>query len=259
MTHKYLRTVAPRAAAVIGALAAPAPVTLGIWTASALPVFAQSGEAGEGAAIAAIDEDAALLAELGLYEATVRIVSALAETGDIVAAQEHLETSHHAFFEEIQEDLDHAGRPAIARQATAFAQAVMTGASNEEIQAAAAATLDAITAAQAGSHAQSQFAAVKALVLTAGDDFIAGTDAGAIVEPHEYRDAWGFVQVAKARMQAIAEGGDADEQAAAAKALEALAATDALLPSVAPETVGTDIELLPATASWIEFAALQLD
>jgi hypothetical protein len=260
MTTRPFRKVLPRAAAFAGATLAAVPATLALVALAPLPVYAQAGEAGEAGAVQAIDEGAHLVAEAGLYEATVRIVAALYAEGDVAGAQEHLETSHHAFYEDVDAEFVQHGLAGFAAEAAAFAEAVRAGAAPEDVAAKAEAVNEAILHTSETQGVKPAFEAMQALIVTAGEDFIAGTDgAGAVTEPHEYRDAWGFVEVAKARFADIAGEGDASEKAAAEKALEALAEAAALMPGVSASAVGTDAEVLPGIAARLQFAALMLD
>ena len=94
------RTLLTGTAAVFGTLSA-APV----W-AQAASEGGEGGEGGEGAAMADLDGPVEMLVELGLFEATHRIVAALYAEGLANDARSHLEQSHHASFEDIEHALE---------------------------------------------------------------------------------------------------------------------------------------------------------
>lgn len=86
---------------------------------------------------------------------------------------------------------------------------------------------------------------VHQLVKIAADEYAEGVKDGAVVNGHEYQDAWGFVQIAKQIVTTLS----ASERARAPEAVETvkaqLAALDGAWPSVVPpERVSTDASVL---------------
>ena len=99
---------------------------------------------------------------------------------------------------------------------------------------------------------------VEHIVRQAASEYAEGVQNGKVVNPKEYQDAYGFVQVAKQRVAAV--------QAASGPAAEALVKVkdqlDSLAPCwpsiVPPESVTTDASLLYGAAARIQIAGLSI-
>ncbi len=252
------RSVLAGSAAVLGTLAA-APA----WAQTA-SAGGEGGEGGEGAATANLDGPVEMLVELGLFEATHRIVAALYAEGLTDDALSHLEQSHHASFEDIEHALeeyamDEAGAHAFEDLAEAFADAVKGGADAAVVADAAAAVLATAAEARSQMTAKDEFEAIEALLNIAHDDYEAGVAEGVVDAPQEYRDAWGFTEVARARLTALAASSDATVAGAGAAGLKALEPAAALFPGIgATEVPGADPSVLAGAAARIEIAGLRL-
>jgi hypothetical protein len=101
---------------------------------------------------------------------------------------------------------------------------------------------------------------VHQLVKTAADEYAEGVKDGAVVNGHEYQDAWGFVQIAKQIVAAL----PAAERAKAPEAVDTIMAQlttlDGAWPSVVPPArVATDASVLYGAAARIEIATLSVD
>lgn len=257
------RRVAPRSWALAGTVAASALIAgqlAPLANVFATPAMAQeAGEAGE-AGVALSAGPSAFLTELGLFEAAHRIAAQLSAEGETDLARAHLEASHHAFYEDLAEELEEHGAPQFEAQAEAFARAVNDGASAEEVTAAAEAVFAAIDAAgrSADAAALDELMSVKDLLLVAAADYEGGVEDGIVTFAQEYRDAWGFVATARARAETLAASQDATIAKAGRDALEQIDATAPLFPGLTAETAGGDPTLLPAAAAWIEIIALRL-
>lgn len=242
----------------IGALAAGPVLASGGQSDETKAAPAEGGEGGEGAAVAALEGDAEFLSELGLFEAAHVIVAALYAEGDVAAAQEHLEQSHHAYYEDIEDDLNEHGAAQFEAEAEAFAAAVREGRDAAEVSALADAVLAAITAAQAGAEPADAMKAVETLVRIAAADYEASLTDGEVTAPQEYRDAWGFAEVAKRRLQALAASSDATVAGAAEAGLAALEPAAEQLPGVSATKVPGDVSVLLGAAARIELASYRL-
>lgn len=254
--EKSPRIVIPRRSVLAGSAAL-------IGGLSALPAWSQSsgegGEGGEGASASGLEGPVEFLYELGLFEATVRIVSTLYAEDQADTAREHLEQSHHASYEDIEHEVEEYGATPFEEEAEAFADAVREGASKDAVKGAAETVLAAIAAAQSGIDPHEQVEAVEALMKTAYDDYEAGVAEGVVDAPQEYRDAWGFVAVATARLDSLAASGDADVAKAGAAARAALDPAAPLFPSItAAEVPGADASILAGAAARIEIAGMRL-
>ena len=263
------RLVTPRRWALAGtvagmALSAVAPVGLSL--VAARPAMAQeaaaseAGEAGE-SAVALTEGPAAYLTELGLFEAAHRIVGALYAQGWMALAREHLEASHHAYYEDLVEDLEKYGAPGFEEAAQAFADAVEAGAGPEKVAAAEARVLEAIEAARASSGASPADAlmSMKDLVAVAAADYASGVEEGAVTLGQEYRDAWGFIAVVRAQAEHLAASPEPARAKAGTDVLAQLDALAPLFPGLTATEAGGDPTLIPAASAWIEIIALRLD
>jgi len=165
----------------------------------------EGGEAGEGAVHAA-DADIEFLVHLGFFDATHRIVAELYAQGETALAQEHLEASHHAAYEDIAEGLMAPGARGFKDLSDRFAAAVLSNAPQDEVAERAASVITAIDAAHKdiGMDLEDEFKAMHLLMQTAANDFRAGVEEGKVVLAQEYRDAWGFAKAVQARAASIA-------------------------------------------------------
>ncbi len=274
MTHSddsSPRRVSPRRWTLIGTLAAtglavtqPGPLA-GFLTGPALaqsPAQNPAGEAGEAgeSGVSRSEGPAAYLTELGLFEAAHRIVAQLYTEGETDLAREHLEASHHAWYDEIEPGLAAHGASGFSTEAGAFSDAVMSGAPAPEVAQALERVLNAIAAARAAA-APTPFERVlsmRDLVRLAAADFDSGVAAGVVVLAQEYRDAWGFVETARLRAEALAASDDADLAKAGQAVLVRLDATRSLFPELTATRSDGDPSLLHGAAAWIEIIALGL-
>lgn len=251
------RLVMPRRQVLAGAVAGASVLASRGWAQTA--ESGEGGESGEGAAVAALESDAGFLAELGLFEATHRIVAGLYAEGAEDTARDHLEQSHHAYYEDLEATLKQRGLPDFEAAVEAFADAVRDGAPAETVAAAAQDVFAGIAAAHAGAAPADEMKAAETLVRIAYDDFSAGVSDGAVEAPQEYRDSWGFVEVARGRIAALAASGDATVAGAGAAALEALTPVADLFPGLTADSAPGDPSILAGAAARIEIAGLRLN
>ncbi|MGB0514433.1 MAG: hypothetical protein ACPGJE_06305, partial [Wenzhouxiangellaceae bacterium] len=103
-----------------------------------------------------------------------------------------------------------------------------------------------------------QLLAIARMTRTAAEEYAIGVIDGRLDNAHEYQDAWGFVQVARLRLDAMS-GADGEESRAIERASTALAGLDRLWPGLAPEGgIDGDASLLHGAAARIELAARSL-
>ena len=254
-TPRRPRTVLPRRA-ILGATVA----AIGLVTTSRMIAHAadEGGEAGEGAALADLPPDIAFLTTLGLFEATHRIVAALVAAGDLAEAQGHLETSHHAFYEDIKEPLATFGGDPFEDTFDAFAGAVQAGSDPADIAAGAEALFAEIAKTVAKARPADVMAATVALVRVSAADFTGGVENGQVIEIQEYRDAWGFADVARRWLAKLADSADTTTASAAAAGLKAIEPAFALFPDLSATNAPGDPSVLHGAAARIEIAALRL-
>lgn len=267
-SKKTPRHVAPRkwtlAGLAAGALVVAQPVAVGglLATALPLPAGAQSGEGGEAgeSGVVLTEGPAEFLTSLGYFEGAYRIAARLYLGGAHEAAAAHLEESHHAFYEDIEDQIAKYGAPGFLAEAEAFTAAVMQDAgdaavrdSYDKLMAKVAENADA-----AGASAFDQAMSVHDLIELAASEYGGGVEDGAVIAAIEYRDSWGFYATARARAEAFAASADPALAAAGADLLGYLASEDALYPSLSSETAATDSSDLVVASGWSEMIALRL-
>ena len=274
------RRIAPRkwAIATLAGLAVAQPA---VWTGlSAGPALAEqaaeAGEAGEEAAVSPATEageagesgegavelsegPTGFLTQLGYFEGTYRIAAALYLGGGHDAAREHLDESHHAFYEDIEEALETYRAPGFEAEANAFLTAIADDAAEAEVQARLDTLLAAVsaTAAAAGATAHDRLMSIRDLVALAEAEYEGGVEDGHVEMAIEYRDSWGFWETARQRALAMAAGGDPALAEAGRDVLEQLAGTEALYPGLTAAETGKAPGDLTLAAGWIEIIALR--
>lgn len=267
------RLVTPRKWALLGTVAAgslalaQAPLHANVFATPAQAqtsnttanTSAEAGEAGEGGT-AVIDGPTTYLTALGELEATYRVVSTLYSTGEPKLAQAHLAASTHGDYDQVESAVEEHGASDFEGLVENFADAVAGGAAPETVAAAADAVLAAIDAARNVEAATPRevVMALKALMASAANDYADSIDAGQIVDPQEYRDAWGLVETVRVRATELAQADDVEAAKAGADVLNLLTELGPLFPGPDATEAGGDPTLLPATAAWIEIIALRL-
>jgi hypothetical protein len=218
----------------------------------------EGGEGGEGAVLEGLDAGAEFLTELGLFEATHRIVAGLYLGGATAAAAEHLEYSHHASYEDIEDDIAARGAPGFEPAVGAFAAAVAAGAPAGEVAQLSEAVLAGVEAARAGAAPADEMKAAEQLLRASAGDYEASVTGGAVTEAQEYRDAWGFAEVARLRLAALAAAPDAEVAAAAGAALAALDPLAEALPGLTATAAPGDPSVILGAAARVELSAYRL-
>ena len=226
------------------------------------PAFAETGEGGESgeAGVVLTEGPAEFLTRLGYFEGTYRIAARLYLTGEREAAAAHLDESHHAFYEDIEEQIDTYSAPGFVTEAEAFTKAVMNDAGDDTVQSAYDALMAKVgeNAAASGASRYDQIISLHDLLNLAAVEYEGGVYEGTVDVPIEYRDSWGFAVTVRDRAKALAEGDDEALAQAGHDILEQLDGIDALFPSLTAETAATDASQLAVAAGWTEIYALRL-
>ncbi len=258
MTHtpRTPRPIIPRRSLLAGGAAALTLAT------TAAPLWSQEGgeggEGGEGSALNGMDATVAFLTLLGLFEAQHRIVAGLYAEGAVAAAQEHLAASHHAFYEDLVAGLATIGAAPFGDEAEAFAAAVNAGADREDVVAKGDAVYAAINAARNHASAKDRMVAAEALLKVAAGDIEAGVEGGEVTLPQEYRDAWGFSEVAGLWLADLAGANAPEAAAAAASALKGMSDVRAQFAGLTATAAPGDPGAMVAAAARVELAAYRL-
>ncbi|MEZ5715296.1 MAG: hypothetical protein R3D85_09085 [Paracoccaceae bacterium] len=262
------RRIAPRKwamAALTGLAVVPQPALLSGAALGALAgagradQAAEAGEAGEAAVERSEDGPAAFLTGLGYFEGTYRIAAALYLGGQRDLARAHLDESHHAFYEDIEGQLDALHAPGFEAEAGAFLQAIAEDADDATVKARYDALMAAVGLAAQAAEASGydRLLSIRELMLLAAAEYEGGVEAdGQIGMAIEYRDSWGFYATARARAEALAAGDGALAEAGRA-VLEQLDGLDALYPGLTASAASADPAQLTVAAGWIEIIALR--
>jgi hypothetical protein len=115
------------------------------------------------------------------------------------------------------------------------------------------------TRAAAKGKLTAKLKSVTNLVRTAAEEYEIGVKDGRVTDPHEYQDAWGFVQAAKTQIAGLSDEERQRMGKSCGQITQELDALDKAWPSVVPpQSVSTDASLLYAGAARIELATLSV-
>lgn len=112
----------------------------------------------------------------------------------------------------------------------------------------------------AGDDPAGRFAAMTAVLRTAGEEYAVGVRDGAIANLHEYQDAQGFVQAVRADAGALTQSRNAAVAGAATDVLTALVETDSAFLGLSPEggLPANGAAILHGAAARVELAGLSV-
>ena len=218
------------------------------------------GEGGSGSADLA-KNDVAFLERLGLIRGHLHVGHALYQEGQVEMAETHMKHPRDELYAGLVPAIRARGANPFDAALTELAEAVESDAGNERVETAWQAVDDAIDtiASSTDASVRQRLVAVANMVRTAADEYAIGVVDGEIDNAHEYQDAWGFVQIAQARLDALSPASEA-ERKIGAEAAEALEGIDRLWPGLAPEDpIEGQASTLYGAAARIELAALSLD
>ena len=226
------------------------------------PAPTEGGEQGESGSVASGDAIVDLLAGLLQIEGHLATGFALWADGDHDNGQAHMGHPKAEVYEVIELTLADLGQPQFEGELEELVDAAANGKDQATLDGIRAEILAAVAAARSAAVAKDphdDFTALVLLIRKAGDEWAKGVVAGSIANLHEYQDAWGFVQAARARATDLAASPDANVKAAADAALAALDSLAPALPAVTPAgVVDGDAGLFAAAAARIELAAYKV-
>lgn len=200
-------------------------------------------------------DDVEYLYRLGLIRGHLSAFIELYRSGNFEMAAMHVKHPEDEIYQELKPAFTARGVAGFEDRLTTLVEAAENKSQVEETYSS---TILALTANMPPEDAKTKLLAVAALTTSAADEFKVGVDdSGAVVEPHEYQDAYGFL-IAAREILANADTSDINASEAVAIAHEqidlALTAFEGL---VTDQTEG-DASTIYGAASRIEIAALGL-
>lgn len=223
----------------------------------------EAGEGGEAGALAAENPKVAILTALGLVEGHLWVGLATYRAGQAEEAKTHMKHPGDELYADLEPLLTAQGLPGFAEELTALAEAVEGGGPLAEAEAAYQAlrvTISETREAVAGDDPADRFAAMTAVLRTAGEEYAVGVRHGAIANLHEYQDAQGFVQAVRAEAEALTQSRNAAVAGAATDVLTALVETDSAFLGLSPEggLPADGAAILHGAAARVELAGLSV-
>ncbi len=219
---------------------------------------APAGGEAEGVAIAdAASDKASYLSALQIVRGHLKAGVELYASGDRNLGPQHLRHPQAEILTSLAPAFAAHGASGVEAAIDALAAAGEQGAAPAEINRLETHALDAVRAAGARAVATTKerlLAAAKTLTV-AGDEYAIAVRDGAIVNLHEYHDAYGFIAVTTADVAAL-EGASDTETAAIDSALEQLKIAATAAPAVNPPMDGMKpASVIYGAAARIEIAA----
>ncbi|MBV35237.1 MAG: hypothetical protein CMP47_07230 [Rickettsiales bacterium] len=220
------------------------------------------GEGGEGEGSAKADlrtNNAAYLARLGLIRGHLWVGIKLYQEGHLAMAKTHMKHPKDELYAGLEPVFEARGVSGFAKELSALADAVNNELGDEAVNSAYAELLKAIDRSEnlESKSAKEALISISQMIRTAADEYAIGVKKGAIVNVHEYQDAYGFTGIAIERLERLT----AEQQKQAAEDIERtkqlLLELRTLWPKVNPEgSVEGDAASLYGTAARIELMAL---
>ena len=215
---------------------------------------------GESGGATAPDDRVAYLSKLLIVQGHLQTGAALYETGDRAMAATHMKHPEDEIYADILPMFAAFGAAGFSDELSTLANGAAEGAPSDIVFGHLGAVKTAIVEASAAAQPTTKdylLAAAKTLA-TAGEEFDIGVKDGAIVNVHEYQDAYGFMTATLEMIRRL-KGETQIERNAIALALwetqEALKAAPSARP---PERVDATSETIFGAAAKIEIAALGL-
>lgn len=221
---------------------------------------------GEGGRASILRDDALYLARLGLIRGHLNVGVDLYRNGHADAAATHMKHPADELYAGLKPALEVRGAPGFADALQQLADRVESGADVEAVEQAFATVEAGLEAAAAAvpadkrTDADTRFGVIVQLLRTAAQEYAVALDDGRVVNAHEYQDALGFVRVARALVDAVAEDSAQMQREGVAAAVrvarEQLDAIDDLWTElVPPERLDRDPARLFGATARIELAA----
>lgn len=222
------------------------------------PEIAIDGEGeGEGGGSDAdpASDDVEFLHRLGQVRGHLAALVALHGQGAHEMAATHAKHPESELYADLVPAFRARGLPGFADELDALVDATTGGG---DISAAYGAVKAAIAANEPDVGVKTRLLALAAIAQTAADEFAIGVAAdGAIVNAHEYQDAYGFLTAARESLSRL-EGASADETAAIALAGEQIDRALGEFGDLTGQRADGKAEVLYGAAARIEIAALGL-
>jgi hypothetical protein len=224
--------------------------------------LADSGEGGgegEGAESGTANDDVTFSTLLGLVEGHMRAGTALYRAGEADMAKTHMKHPGDEIYGDLKPLLDARGLKGFAPELEAVAAAVEAGKPAAEVDALVETLFAAIASTRPTKEAAPTAEVIKNLIRTAAEEYAIGVKDGKLDNVHEYQDAWGFTQTAKAMLVNLSAEEKAEHAGDIAKIEAELASLDALWPDLAGKTpVSGKAEVLFGAAAKIELVGLAM-
>lgn len=225
--------------------------------AAASPGPAAGGEGeGEGASTAdPVSDDVEYLHQLGQTRGHLIAFTALHRLGAHEMSMTHAKHPESELYAGLVPAFAARGKPGFAEELAALADAVEKG---ESVDAAYLDVTKAVSDNEPDVDFATRLMAIATLSRTAGVEFAIGVaDGGAVVNAHEYQDAYGFLTAAR-EMLASTDAADAQETQALALADEQLELALGEFDALTANRVDGDASVIHGAAARIEIEANML-
>lgn len=200
-------------------------------------------------------DDVAFLTQLELIRGHLTVGVALYREGEPEAAKKHMKHPADELYASLQPALEARKAPGFADALQRLASAVERELPDDKVDAAFESAMNAINASAdvVDAGATDCLKVVHRLVETAAGEFEAALDGNKVVEPQEYQDAYGFVQVAHQMLDGLTQSERKQVEPAASNVEQHLDHLDGAWPSLMPPaTVNTDPGFVRGAAAMIE-------
>ncbi len=223
--------------------------------------WAAGGEGGEAGRKkpSAVEQKVNFLSKLALVEGHLLAGVKLYSLGDVEAAKTHMKHPGSELVKSMAADMKAYQVPSFATALQTLAGTVEQKKPVPEVNAALSKVRDQLNAARhkVNVPTKAQFAVLSNVVREAAEEYGEGVKNGAVVNAHEYQDAYGFVEAAKALANLLQTApAHVDAVTQARSALAALDSAFPALPSAPRASVDTSV--LYAAAAKIDLAASSL-
>lgn len=188
-----------------------------------------------------VEDDVAYLGQLGLVRGHLLVGIELYRRGAVEAARSHMKHPSDELYSGLVPAFAARGTTGFASELQRLAVLVEGTGTRTDIEAAYTALLATMALNEAAVRTSPTWTpgldlrVAAYLVRTAGDEYAEGVQDGRVVMPHEYQDAYGFVQVAQDLVDRLHADGRTPEAVARARA--ALASLAGAWPDL-PEPAG---------------------
>ncbi len=223
----------------------------------------EGGEGGESGAVAEgaeADNPSEFLTDLALIEGHLRVGFALYAADRADLAVTHMKHPQDEIYATLEPELAEYGASGFSEELTALATSVEGQKPLAEVEAAYLAVIAKITAARTETEMppRATFDAIIAATRVAAEEYAIGVVDGKIANLHEYQDAWGFIETAKAMADGLITSTDPTVSAAATEVRKALEGTAVAFDGLVPEAIEGQATVIIAAAGASELAAFKV-